>query len=406
VPRSPDPACRRWSGERTPLEEAVAAGGSSRVAGRFLQGVTRDLLQDGSGGVRLLRVEPRPRHGDLVAGRLLREVDGWALLDVEVLTPSRREPTADLRRLADLRPTLEARARILDAVRGFFRERGFLEVETPARVTNPGLEPHLRPFPAGDGQEGEPRWLITSPELHLKRLLAAGHERIFEIARAFRDDETGDRHAPEFALLEWYRAWATLDEIAADLEALVPACCAAAGVDPARAVADCDLSAPFERLTYREAFLRHAAGDPHRLPPDERERIFVTTVEPRLGFPRPLLLSELPADAAALARLVASSDAPADLPHLVAARLELYAAGVELGNGFDELTDAAEQRLRHEEDRRSRLAAGVEAPPLDEDFLEALEAGLPPSAGLALGLDRLVLVLLGRTRLSEVRAFP
>lgn len=381
-------------GARLSLFEARERGGGP-VAGRYLRGRSRDLLQDESAVLELSPGTERPGHGDQVAGVLSPGDGGLVLHEVRVLTPSRRELPPELQQLAAMRPNLEARSRILAEVRALFSEDGFLEVETPSRVINPGLEPHLRPFPAGDE-----RWLITSPELHLKRFLAAGYERIFEIARSFRDDEAGPHHASEFAMLEWYRAHAGLDDLAADCCLILRRCAIAAGRDPATAVEGCDLSLEPERLSVAEAFDREGLGDPHAMPPDDRELAFVERVEPRLGRGRPTLLDDWPADAAALATLREDGRG-----RTVAARLELYVAGVELANGFDELVDAGEQRRRHEADRETRLAAGQPAPPLDEGFLAALEAGLPPSAGMALGLDRLVLVLLGESDLARVRAF-
>jgi len=379
-------------GARLSLSQARDSGGF--VAGRYLRGVSRDLLEDASA---VLEIEPgpdRPGHGDQVAGRLEVTGSGIHLRSPQVLTASQRELPPELQQLSALRPALEARSRVLAEVRSYFADEGFLEVETPARVPNPGLEPHLRPFPAGHGL-----WLITSPELHLKRFLAAGYERIFEIARCFRDDELGPQHVSEFAMLEWYRTHAGLEELARDVTELLRRCTVAAGRDPATAVSGCDLSLEPEQLSMADAFAREGLADPHVMPVDERELAFVELIEPKLGFGRATLLGDWPADAAALARLRVDEQG-----RTVAARLELYVTGLELANGFDELTDAAEQRRRHELDREARLAAGQPAPPLDEGFLAALEAGIPPSAGMALGLDRLLLVLLGESDLASVRA--
>lgn len=303
-------------------------------------------------------------------------------------------------------PLLSARARIVAALRGWFHEAGFLEVETPLRVVCPGLEPHLIPFSAPPG-----RWLITSPELHLKRLVAAGAEKVFEIARCFRDDERGPWHLSEFTLLEWYRSGAGLDDLAADVLELLRRGAAAAGVDPA-AIPGCDATLPPERLTVREAFLRHAGLDlaAHRRrdtlaaalrdrgvaghPGDDWDdlffRLFLEAVEPHLGLGRVTILEDFPASQAALARVRPDPEWP------VARRFEVFAAGIELANAFDELTDPVEQRRRHEADRAARARAGRENPPLDEAFLDALEQGLPPTVGIALGVDRLAGLILGR----------
>ena len=310
---------------------------------------------------------------------------------------------------------LEKRSRILQGIRDFFVERAFLELETPARVVCPGLEPHLVAIPAGEN-----RWLRTSPELALKRALAGGAERIFEIARVFRGDERGDWHLGEFTMLEWYRAHAGLDAIAQDVEDLLRAAAQAAAIDPAD-VPGCDLSLSAERVTVRELCVRHAGLDlaKHRsrdaladalrergLRVDERDdwddlffRLFLELVEPHLGRGRVTIVSEYPASQAALANIRADEEWP------VALRFEVYAAGIELANAFDELTDAVEQRRRHQADRAARELAGREVPALDERFLAALEAGMPPSAGIALGVDRLVALLLGKKRIQDVVAF-
>jgi len=307
---------------------------------------------------------------------------------------------ARLRVLGERRRVLATRARVLAALRAFFDERGFLHVETPVRVVCPGLEPHLVPFPAGEG-----RWLITSPELHLKKALVA-------LAAA------GDA---EFTMIEWYRAEEGLEALVRDLEELLPLLAEAAGADP-RNASGTDLTLPFERLTVREAFARHAgidlaacrerealAAEVRRLglPVDPADtwddlffRVFLDRVEPRLGRERATILAEYPASQAALARVREDPDFP------VALRFELYAGGVELANAFDELTDPAEQRRRHEADRAARRAAGLAVPDLDEEFLAALEAGMPPAAGIALGFDRLLAVLLGLPGARATVAFP
>ncbi len=385
-----------WSGDRVPLAVARRSGGP--VAGRYLRGATRDLIQDASAVIELAAASPRPDHGDLVCGIL--EPGALRLTGVRVLTPARREPAADAMRLLARAPLLRQRAAILAAMRQVFDERGFLEVSTPARVRNPGLEPHLRPFRT-DGADGERMYLITSPELHLKRMLAAGYERVFELARCWRDEEHGDLHAAEFTMLEWYRAYAGLDAIADDIASLLPRCAEAAGVHPARAIPRCDLSRAPEVIPYREAFEQHARRSPDGLSASDRQVMFSSAVEPRLGRGRPTLVVDWPEDEAALARV-----RPDAAGRRVAARMELYIAGREIANAFDELTDAEEQRRRHEADQQARRAAGTEVPPLDEPFLEALASGMPPSAGIALGVDRLVMLILGARSVADVQAFP
>lgn len=348
--------------------------------------------------------EPRPHDGAIITGELSPGAATSELRTVRVLTPSSGVAPAEILRVAAKRPALSARAAVLDRIRAFFSARGFLEVETPARVLNPGLEPHLVAFPAGRDRDGLERRLITSPELHLKRLLCAGYERVFELARAFRDEEHGRLHLSEFTLLEWYRAYQNLEAIAADLAALLPELATAAGRDPRNAIPGADLTRPFTTITYAQAFRQYAHLEPWALTIDDRERAFIERVEPRLGCDGPVLLLEYPPDVAALARLVPPSDG-AEWP-LVAARMELYLGGVEIANAFDELTDANEQRARHLEDQLARTSAGQHVPPLDEGFLAALAWGMPPSAGVALGVDRLIMLLTGATDIGEVRAFP
>lgn len=374
-------------------------------------------LHDSSGSIALTRAPEGAHEGDLVRGFLVATAcGGHALERAEVATRRTAQPGAADRDLPARLPTLARRAAIVRAIRAYFDERGFLEASTPARVVCPGLEPHLVPFAAGPG-----RWLITSPELHLKRLLAAGAERVYELAHVWRGDEAGAQHLEEFTLLEWYRAWDGLDALVDDVAALLRAAAHAAAIDPA-AVRGCDLSLAPERLTVRDAFRRHAGVDLAALrapaalrgaldaagldhaPGDDWDdlffRLFLARVEPHLGHGRVTILEEYPASQAALARVRDDAEWP------VALRFEVYAAGIELANAFDELTDAAEQRRRHEADRAWRRAHGREMPDLDEAFLAALAAGHPPAAGIALGVDRLVALVLGKSDLRDVVAFP
>jgi lysyl-tRNA synthetase class 2 len=318
----------------------------------------------------------------------------------------------------EVRENARKRALLNRAIRAFFDARGFLEVETGQLVDEPGQEPHLEPFTvraAGDGG----RFLITSPELRMKRLLAAGFERIYELGHCFRDGlgERSDLHHREFTMLEWYRAGAGADALVADLEGLLPACAAALGGAHVR------LDAPFERLSVAEAFARHAGvdlepfldGDADAFRAGVRRsgysgvadgeaaetlffRVFLDRVEPRLGRERPTVLDGWPAAMAALARLD-----PADPRR--ALRFELYVGGVELANAFTELTDAAEQRRRFVRDRAVKRAAGRDPGPLPERFLSAL-AHMPAAAGIALGVDRLLMLLAGAARIDDVLLFP
>jgi lysyl-tRNA synthetase class 2 len=240
----------------------------------------------------------------------------------------------------------------------------------------------------------------------MKRLLAGGVARCAQFARCWRADERGDRHQPEFTMLEWYRAWEGLDAVLADTEAIVRAAVGAVG-DPEAIVRDghqVSLARPFQRVTVREAFARYAprVGDPIELA--ERDEatyyaVFSTEVEPNLGREHATFLTGFPAVQASLARVDARDPR-------VCLRAELYVAGLELCNAFDELTDPIEQRRRFVDDARRRRDAGLPSYPLDEAFLAALEEGLGPCAGNALGFDRLVMLATQSPRLDDVMAFP
>jgi len=308
------------------------------------------------------------------------------------------------------RETLEARARILRAVRGWFETQGFLEVETPARVRSPGQEVHLDAMPAGDGH-----WLITSPEYHMKRLVAAGLPRIVQIGKCWRANESGPHHRGEFTMVEWYRAGAPLTALADDCEALLRAAAVAAGRDPAAL----GLAAPFARTTVRELWARHAGielgGDEDAGAlrakatavgvavgtatawDDVFYQVFLDLIEPRLAAGGPTFVFDWPAPLAALAR-----PKPSD-PRVVE-RFELYAGGLELANAFGELTDAVEQRRRFEDESRIRAARGRQVYPIDEALLGALP-DMPPTSGIALGFDRLVMLVLGARDIADVVAF-
>jgi elongation factor P--(R)-beta-lysine ligase len=367
---------------------------------------------------------------------------------------------------------LRLRADLLRRLREFFDTRGFLEVETPILSADTVVDRHLDPFctdisplssgegtkgisplllgegqgvralsasPSGDAllgssphpnplPEGEgttdiyplprgegtatnrPRrmWLQTSPEFAMKRLLAAGGEAIYQVARVFRLDELGPLHNPEFTLVEWYRAGDAMDDgmrLTSDL------CEAMLGRGPA------------ERLSYRDAFARYVGVDPHRaagdelaavaracgieppasLGPDDRDGwldlLMVERIQPHLGVERPTLLYDYPASQAALAR-IRLDDPP------VAERFELYVEGIELANGYHELLDAAELRARNAQVNAHRVADGKPALPEENRLLAAMEAGLPAAVGVALGFDRLAMLAVGAKNIAEVMAFP
>ena len=291
--------------------------------------------------------------------------------------------------LARKQQNLIQRARILQQVRAFFVTRGLLEVETPQRIPANAPEPYI------DAMAAEDRVLQTSPELAMKRLLAAGFPDLFQLCRVWRDSERGARHLPEFTLLEWYRRDAAYTVLMADCEALL------AHLVPAGRLAwqggQIDLTSPWPRLSVAEAFRRHAACSADAALAEGRfEEVLALEVEPHLG-PAPLFLIDYPAPLAALARLKPGEPALAE-------RCELYLGGLELANGFSELTDPVEQRARFERDEAVRRAAGKVPRALPEAYLAELPA-LPPCAGMALGIDRLVMLLTDAADISAVVAF-
>jgi lysyl-tRNA synthetase class 2 len=327
-------------------------------------------------------------------------------------------------RLAARTPALVARAVITRALRGYFEGQGFVEVETPARVLSPGQEVHLDAVPAGDG-----RHLITSPEYHMKRLVAGGLPRIVQFCRCFRAEEDGPFHQPEFTMVEWYRTDSTLDDLMRDCEAIVEVAARAAGTWPTasmptgrRSEHSIDvlaLDGAFERTTVRELF-RHHAGIELRGDESEAEmrdlaeragcqvgpdaawddvfyQVFLDRIEGRLGCARPTFVVDWPAPLGALARR------KADDP-LTVERFELYAGGLELANAFGELTDPVEQRQRFVAESVLRRERGKAVYPIDEKLLEALDH-MPPTCGIALGFDRLVMLVLGASSIREVLAF-
>jgi lysyl-tRNA synthetase class 2 len=343
-------------------------------------------------------------------------------------TTSNGTPWWDRNRHADKRPFLEKRAAITDRVRGFFRSQGFVEVETPILQVSPGNETHLHAprteLMDRDGNR-QTRYLRTSPEFAAKKLLAAGEGKIFELARVFRDRERGDLHLPEFTMLEWYRAASPYGTIMADACAVAVAAAEAAETKVfAFRGREADPFAVPEGLTVAEAFLGYAGidllptieggeGNREALAKAARSlvriaeddtwsdifsKILVEHVEPKLGQERMTLLYEYPSPESALAR-VSESDAR------VAERFELYACGVELANGFGELTDAVEQRRRFEMSMDEKQRRYGERYPLDEDFLAAL-AEMPQASGVAMGFDRLVMLAAGATKIDQVVWMP
>ncbi|MDJ0782655.1 MAG: EF-P lysine aminoacylase EpmA [Desulfosarcinaceae bacterium] len=305
-------------------------------------------------------------------------------------------PSAKGFRQTGIRPNLHLRARALAAARAFLDAQGFLEVETPNRIPAPAPEAHIDPQPAGRA------YLHTSPELCMKRLLAAGYPKIYQLSRCHRRGERGQRHLPEFTLLEWYQARLEYVAMMEQTQALV--CAVAAACRPAQFPLlhyqgrRIDLSPPWERLTVAEAFDRYAPMSmAAALAQDRFDETIALSIEPRLGQAHPVLLCDYPLDCGALAQ------PKAEAPHLVE-RFELYIGGIELCNAFGELRDPVEQRRRFEMERAQRRAVGKSVAPLPEAFLSALEH-MPPAAGNALGMDRLAMLLTDSVDIADVTAF-
>ena len=308
---------------------------------------------------------------------------------------------------------LKARAKIVAALRAFFDGQGFVEVETPVRIAAPAPEPHIDcpvvPSPTG----GEPTYLRASPELQMKKLLAAGMDRIYQIGPCFREGERGSRHNPEFTMIEWYRRDADYLAILSDIERLF--CNLSSlfcGDRPLNPLGDRPLhppptpnsqltthnpqpygDSPFKRVMVREAYRRWAGWDPWtEWDQDRFDLDMATKIEPALKSEGAVFLMDYPPQAASLARLRGD----------VAERWELYVDGLELANCFTELCDPAEQRQRFETARRERRQLGESDYPIDEAFLSSL-GSIGSAAGVALGVDRLVMTLLGAPSIDAVR---
>lgn len=311
------------------------------------------------------------------------------------------QPTASIKNLL-------ARAKIIAEIRRFFTERGLLEVETPVLsefgVTDVHLSTFSTEFIAPFCEQSKTLWLATSPEYHMKRLLAAGSGAIFQICHVFRNEEAGNRHNPEFTMLEWYRPHFDMYRLINEVDDLL------------QQILDCE---PAESLSYQFVFQQYVGLDPLSAGKDELiakaqelqfinaenesrdtllQFLFSTLVEPEIGKERPVAVYHFPATQAALAQI-----SPED--HRVAERFEFYYKGLELANGFNELTDVKEQLHRFEQDNRQREKMGLPMREIDRRLLGALQAGMPNCAGVALGLDRLIMVALDAERIEEVLTF-
>ncbi len=297
-------------------------------------------------------------------------------------------------RLASKKSNLWFRARIVQAIRRYFIEHDYLEVETPHIISAPTPEVHIEALKAGDS------FLHTSPELCMKRLLSAGFNKIFQICRCFRQGERGEHHLYEFTLLEWYRTGIDYMDLMDECEEMMLSVSHDLGLGDKITYQgrEMDLKRPWERITVKETFKRYAS-----VPFDEAlalgrfDEVMVSEIEPHLGISKPTFLYDYPAIFAALARLKENE------PEL-AERFEIYMAGLELANAFSELTDVREQEERFVKEREKRQELGKPVYPIPEKFLTSLPH-MPQSAGIALGVDRLAMIFTNRTRIDDVVSF-
>jgi lysyl-tRNA synthetase class 2 len=375
------------------------------VAGRVVAASSADFtLQDHTGCVRVEAAPPPLGAFARVTGTWA-ESDALTAAEVETLTAgSSRFTSGDSEWgfLMGVRlPYLHKRHQLTRAVRNFFDTREFLEVDTPAIVPCPGLDVHLDAIEVL-GARG-PRWLHTSPEYQMKRLLTLGLPGIYQLGKAFRRGERGRLHEPEFTMLEWYRSFSDAEQMMRDTEQLVAAVARelTGGTELPGVEGPVDVTPPWDRITVQQAFQRYAGIELASVLSDEEEfyQVLADSVEPKLGRKRAVFLTDYPAPMASLARL-----SPTD-PHF-AERFEAYLDGIELCNGFSELVDPAEQRRRFERDQETREKLDRAVYPVDERFLAALQEGIPPSGGNALGFDRLLMLLVGAKHIDEVMALP
>jgi lysyl-tRNA synthetase class 2 len=395
----------------------TGCGFAMRIRGRYLS-ETKLLTAEGPHEISFSSLDgPKPALGDWV------EVENGRL---RVATPNRAEGrTSWMTHVQNPRRLLAvaARGKVEGGIREFFASRGFIETRTPLLVPCPGMETDIRPLEVRSwsqerdrpvsAEDQVKRFLPSSPEFAMKRLLAGGLERIFQICPAFRDEPRSTTHHPEFTMLEWYRAWAGYEDIMRDTEELFEFLAAKLLGEPTISFQGRKISVktPWPRLRTRDLFLnlgvdlvKLATRDAlagaceklgHKTSPEDTWndiyfRIWLNEIEPRLPADRAVFVTRYPASQAALA--VVDSDPDGSK---WARRFELYAGGLELGNAFEELTDPAEQRRRFMRDMEARTRAyGPDFPPcpIDEDFLGALGEGIPPSGGIAVGVDRMVML--------------
>ncbi|MDP6039922.1 MAG: EF-P lysine aminoacylase EpmA [Candidatus Latescibacteria bacterium] len=360
------------------------------------------------------------RTGDIVEIEGHLQNNTFHVKSFRLLAPSHQPNSSNL--TPRIKNSLRQRAKIIADIRHFFDQKDFLEIDTPLLVSHPGMEPHLEAFKTSF--ENHPLYLHTSPEYAMKRLLSAGFERIYQICKAFRHEPAGRMHNPEFTILEWYRAYADYTHIMADTENLIAQLATTLHGSPIiqRANHTVDLTPPWERLTVCEALSQYAGisadpfTDPARFascaqskghttitdrdtPEDVFFKVFLDGVEQHLGYKKPTILYDYPTPMAALSKRKAES------PN-ISERFEVYIAGVELANAFTELNDPKEQHDRLKNEAIQRRAEGRPVYPIDPHFLAALETGMPPAGGIALGIDRLIMLLVGASSINDVLAFP
>ena len=419
------PTRTRW--QHLPI--AALGEGPVAVRGRIVQGAGRKgRLRDESGDIAfrwewdelgysagtIVELKGRVDHGELIVseGRILAPASiDWASGDWGRFNMAQGQLISNLNR----------RAAVLGAIREFFALEGFIEVETPALLQGTAQEEHIELFAVRRGRGGGSyRYLAPSPELHMKRLLGVGFERIYQIGRSFRAGEVGPHHNPEFCLAEWYRAYASCEDITTDVERLVAdvAMALTGRRTLVREGAEIALDPPWPRIGVHLAFAKWADIDLRRCrdreslysraletgfssagPRDTWEDLFhkilIEKIEPELGKMGAVHLVDYPSQLAALAKC---KDGDPD----VAERAEAYVAGIELSNGYTELNDPVEQRSRFARSRKNMEGC----PQVDSEFVAAMDRGLPPAGGVALGVDRLVMLIAGASRLAEVIAFP
>ncbi|MGB5745603.1 MAG: EF-P lysine aminoacylase EpmA [Desulfobacterales bacterium] len=297
-------------------------------------------------------------------------------------------------RQSQLKKNLNMRAAIIQAARMFFIERQYLEVDTPIRIPAPAPEAHI------DAVASEDCFLQTSPELCMKQLVAAGYSRIFQICKCFRNKERGRQHLPELTMLEWYKAGGNYADLMDDCQELIGYIAGHTTRKNSLSYQGqiIDLNPPWTRMPVEEAFRRYAKMEVEEaLTKDWFEEVMVNEIEPNLGATGPLFLFDYPASLGALARLKPEN-------RLVAERFELYIAGIELCNGFSELTDPVEQRKRFESEQKIRKTLHKPIYPMPQNFLTSLN-DMPAACGNALGLDRLVMLFTDSAEIDDVVAF-